>query len=222
MKFYQFLDEAKSAKKENQEKIVKDCRPYLKLLEKHNIPTPFYRGISKSNAGDIFLKKSVRKNRVPKAINKQVFEEINEMLDEEGYARRDESVIATAWINWTEIFGVPYMMFPIGSFKYSFVDTFDFNSLKNKKGISEELEGFLRGSYKEDGETFEFDDFSDDFIENALDELKKYIFKNKGIKISYQKGYEIWFNCDNYYAVRCSKQDKIEPEKYLSELLEML
>jgi len=224
MKFYDFLNEAKSAKKENQEKIAKDCKLYLNLLSKHNIVEPFFRGISRSKSDEVFDMKTVRKNRVPKAMDKQVFEEINEMLEEEGYARRDRSVIATSHFEWTKIFGIPHMFFPIGKFKYTWVKSFDFNSLKGKSGISKNLESFLRGQYfdEDKGEIITFDDFSDEFIEDALEELKKYIFKNKGISVAHDKKYEIWFECDKYYVVRMGENDKADSQIYLKELMEML
>ncbi|MFW6030241.1 MAG: hypothetical protein ACOCRO_08310 [Halanaerobiales bacterium] len=184
-KFYNYLNEDIDP---YIKKIRQDCGYYLSLLDKNNIPTPFYRGVlNKQN----FIHKKVRTGRIPKGTDIEAFKEINEYFEDKGHVRRDNSVIGTSHKKWAKFFGSPFMLFPVGKFDYSFVETTDFNSLKTYKKISQEARDFIKGEIP----------IYDDKIEKILAEIEGTITTNKNIKLAYENYLEIWFNCKEYYLL---------------------
>jgi len=70
-------------------KIVKDCQPFFNLFGKRF----FYRG--DSNKSEYFIK-TIRKDRNSLAqIKSDVYNEINFILENLGFARRDKSIMCT-------------------------------------------------------------------------------------------------------------------------------
>jgi len=170
------------------EKIRQHCGYYLALLDKNNIVTPFYRGLSNNQ---LFIHKKTRTNREPKGTNKEAFIEINDYLEDKGHVRRDRSIMGTSNKKWAHFFGTPYMIFPAGKFDYSFIELTDFNSLKTYKKISQEARDFIKGEIPN----------NDNKIEKILIEIEDTITTNKNIKLAYENYLEIWFNCKEYYLI---------------------
>lgn len=191
--------------------IKSQCGPYLRLMKKHNLPTPFFRGILRSEAKQMFFQKQVRGGRQAKGTDDDAFEEINEYLDEMGHVRRDKCAIATSNLSWTKIFGIPHMFFPVGKFKYSFIELKDFNALKNSDKVSKNTQRFIRGTLKHP---------SDAEIDESLEEMGKLIHTNKGVRVAYDNNYEIWFDCDIYYVLNADVDENgVDPQDFTMRLM---
>lgn len=186
--FYKWLNE--ESIDEFIKDIIKNCKYYISQLNRNQISVPFVRGISRSKLKSPFGKKSVRQDRKPLATKKEVFNEINDYFEEKGHARRDKSVIATSNYEWTKFFGVPTYIFPIGKFNYTFVKTYDFNKLKYLDRAPQLLQDFMRNQIKDE-----------DKIDQALELLDNWVVTNKKMHVPYEMGYEIWFDCKEYYYI---------------------
>jgi len=54
-------------------------------------------------------------------------------------------------------------------------------------------------------------------LDDILDELGELTNTNKNISLAYKNGYEIWFGCDEYYAINAPDEEK--SKQLLSMLL---
>ena len=176
--------------------IVKNCKPYLKLLKGRN---PLVRGMTREQAATYGAgKKTVRKDRISRAgLDPKKTERANEWLDSIGAARRDKSVIAISKPK-LQLFGPEHWIFPEGKFKYTYVKSDDFNSSNRSGWEPAKFWVWLKiraGGDKEKLDKFEKALFTEEF------NPKKLFGINKGFDEAYNKGYEIWFECKKYYFI---------------------
>ena len=191
------------------DEVQKYCRPYLNMLNNNNIKTPFFRGMKST---DEWFKRPVRKDRQPRETDIDVYKTINNYYEDMGHVPRDRAVITSPKYKWAKFFarlagGNVYSIFPIGSFDFSFVPTYDFNSLYDNSNISTDLFNYLSRGYYED----------DDQLDDILDELGELTNTNKNISLAHKNGYEVWFGCDEYYAINAPDEEK--SKQLLSMLL---
>ena len=168
--------------------ISLSCKKYLKLLGNNY---PLYKGLVPMSPTGTVTKlvgtKDVRKDRRPMATNYALFKFVNEWLKKKNWPTRDQSVICTSDEEWASSFDDLYYIFPINMRGYAWIKARDFNDSPEAEGITD----------------WDIEDFHDLFEigeeEAVLDELRKYVFGNKGFSYAYSKGYEIWIDCDKYF-----------------------
>lgn len=195
MKFLNYLYEDE---KEDFQKIIdileKDCSFYIDLLKsKHN---PLYRGVTYGTdwvIPSLMVKKQVRQNREPQGMPRKDFAYLNKWLEKAGHVRRDKAVSATADFGATDMFGVGCYFFPIGKFNYTFVKAEDINSFD---------------SYANDDCKMVLKNFPADPSKEEEAILSKNFITNKSILTAYNKLYEIWFDCKEYYVVPVYPYDR--------------
>ena len=183
---YDFKDDLISAVK-----LINDnCAYYLTLLKAR---TPLYRGMEKAKIDDLQVgKKKVRQNRKPLATGKKVFVKFNKWLRENKHVRRDKAVIATSDKGHVGLFGNPYFIFPIGKFDYTWIKAKDVN-VSDKTGWKDMyVEDFFDPYYEEERKKGKYGVLTEK-------EFSSYFTTNKDFDIAYNKGYEIWFSCKEYY-----------------------
>jgi len=201
--------------------IKKKCKPYLSLLKGKE---PLYRGIhdtsdakttlalydkfgnpiEKPNNSDIgagigYGIKKTHKDRKPKGSGDVDFKLLNKWLAGNGHARRDQSISVTADKVTADFFGSNSWVFPIGNFNYSWVKSPDMNH-KNAK------EGYYVGHFYPDEPSI-WDFLRAYYGSGIMDsqtkkgDLANFITTNKGFNEARKKGYEIWFDCKEYYYI---------------------
>jgi hypothetical protein len=143
-----------------------------------------------------FLKKSVRKDRIPMGTNPKTFKKLNKWLKKNKHIPRDQSVSTSP--KKSTFFGVPYYFFPLGKFDYTWVRSRDINKTDITSGWnswSVEMMFNPESIPKDAGE--ETQKLQKEVIRTFSDQF----MTNKGFKIAYKKQYEIWFKCKEYYLV---------------------
>jgi hypothetical protein len=86
------------------------------------------------------------------------------------------------------MFGTPYWIFPMSIFDYTYVESDDFNYSSSNWNIGTFLE-YIRDRRWEDPD---LDDYGWD---------GKGLVVNKDFDKAYNRGYEVWFQCDRYYYI---------------------
>ena len=159
--------------------IERDCKYYLSLLKNK---TPFYRGMIVNND---YGKKQVRDDRKPRGMKQEVANNLNDWLKKNGHTTRNNSVISTSNIYDAINFGNGnvYFIYPIGRFNYSYVRSTDINNNDNS-------------GYKK-------------YYIEEYKKLKDFIITNHNINEAYNKKYEIWFDCKEYYYIDAEKYKDI-------------
>lgn len=122
IKFNQYLMEDENEKelkklKKYMIKIKKECQPYLKAIGNDTMKYQMFRGVKKSKK--IVFKMKVRKDRRPL----DTALDIHKLLDDAMYKHhkirgRSQCLFATGSKGDAAVYGEPYMIFPIGSFKF--------------------------------------------------------------------------------------------------------
>ena len=190
--------------------IKKECKPYTKLVGNK----PFYRGMYAGSHP--WIKRDVRQDRQATGMDSDIYWGFNEWLKKKGGAQRSKSVICTSDEDWAGDFGHPYMIYPIGNFKYSWLYARDVNIPALTTNYSPGYM-YMKWAGGDDGEEFAAEmiyreinkrapskDEWLSFAKKLTDDWfkKKGVVNNKGIHIAYNKEYEIWFECKQYYAVK--------------------
>ena len=118
--------------------IIRDCGSYLKSAD-FNSKMLLYRGIrdgeTLSNTQAYITKPekpsihkiTMRKGRIPKGTNPELFPLINKWLLSNDFISRDDATFATTNIKHAQNFGAPHIMVPIGNYKFTYVKAKDFN-----------------------------------------------------------------------------------------------
>jgi hypothetical protein len=116
MGFKQFVNEANYTEYTNFDEMVamikKDCKPFLK----HK--TQIWRGMPQLSNLPNMGKRDVRKHRKPLDSSKTEDILINTFLKKHNLPLRSESMFATSRLKNTQIYGKPYLVFPIGNFRF--------------------------------------------------------------------------------------------------------
>lgn len=195
--------------------IDKDCQPYIKLLKDlahitsyhHRHQPIFLRGMSED---DNLILKKVRKDRTPLDSVNQVDNTLVDDIfyDKMGVRPRSEGIFTSTNSATANLYGIIYMVFPIGDFDYvasdSWVDMIDawstyyevFNDFESN-GNEESKEIIDKYGNMEDGKV------PRKWIEHVIEEYGK---NGNEIKTAVKEGQEVVFICDEYYAIKYDKE----------------
>lgn len=190
MKLKRFLNEEIEEPEKLLGLLKKDCKEYLQLLHRNNIKYPFSKGIILA----VCDKKSVQASRKPKGTNPKVFVTLNKWLEENGHVRRDHCIITTPVMAYGNNFGHPVYIFPIGNIEYTWCPSPDFNYSSMYFNMSP---GFMTGWYNYMVQHSTKNE-TKDFLDRHGDEM---FITNKDLDIAFNKGYETWWKCNQYYTV---------------------
>lgn len=185
-------------------KIMKECKKYFNLL---NGKPPLMRGTGDKTHSFEYLKKLMRKNRVPRLTPMWAFKVINQLLEENGHVTRNESVSVISNYSRARLFskmgeGSIFYFVPIGDFKYTWVDSSDFNNSEEHWYINNFI-GFLN-HLLEDGDKLPKDLTKSDWGDLRVaweDYMEQALHTNKDFNTGYKKGREFWFTCKTYYLI---------------------
>lgn len=187
------------------ELISKNCKQYLNLIKGK---MPLYRGMKSRHDYGV---KDVRKDRKPFGMTDDQANILNKMLEKDGHARRDQSVLCSPDIDHVEMFGddICYM-FPLDKIKkYTWMEAKDMNM--DDDGWSQDVMSLIE--YEATKHLYDYED-EDDMIRRyvkvnawaARKILKKpveeHFHTNTGFNTAYNKGWEFWFDCKQYYYVK--------------------
>ncbi len=177
-------------------RIHQYCKTYLRLIKGK---LPLYRGMETGNI-DIG-QKSVRKDRKPYGMDNDTARALNRMLQKNGHARRDKSVLVTSDEAHTEMFGKTYFVFPKDKMKYTWIEVPDINMVDALTGWNPmTLNAWILIDLL-NGATLNPKMF--DMYADALDDLKKpfenHFHTNKGFNTAYKNEFEMWIETDSYY-----------------------
>lgn len=120
MRLMQYINEGNDTSKflDHWSKIKKDCVPFLKELKSTKTNKLIFRGTDSSS--NVFDKKKRRKDRYPKDMSQELHEVLDISFKKKlGWKARSEGVFAHVDKNFVEGFGEPYIIFPIGKYKYA-------------------------------------------------------------------------------------------------------
>lgn len=118
MKFKKFLNEEEEQSyitDEQIELIAKDCKPFLKEFFQSNSPNFLYSG---RNSKELFLKKTIRKDRRPLNTKEPIQEKFDELFYKKfGVKPRSGGMFCTGNDATAMSYGKLYDVFPIGKYK---------------------------------------------------------------------------------------------------------
>jgi hypothetical protein len=162
-------------------KIRSNCSHYLGLLRGRD---PLVRGM-KIYVGEgglgVLWKRQVRQDRQSRMASLDKSKLINEFLERFGHVRRDHALIASS--KGRVEFKPWYRIYPIGRFDYTWVRSSDWNYSEGKWPGNM----ILHGEFDEVLKVLE----DQDGVGN--------IVSNKRFGVAYDKKYEIWMGCKEYY-----------------------
>ena len=149
----------------------------------------------KQYAGYIGIK-DVRKDRVPFGMSSEEAKVLNDWLQKNGHARRDQSVMCTSDSSHIETFGDPFMIFPLDPIsKYTWFWSQDMNIDGDAGWEWRTLPSWVKDKKGE----------ATDIQKNTLSRLdmpfEDFFTTNSNFRKAYSSGYEIWFDCKQYYYV---------------------
>lgn len=179
------------------EMVKANCSKYLKLLGGKK---PMFRGMETQyeSADDwdskIFIgKKKVRKNRAPQGTNPTGFKLVNKWLGKKKWPKRDKSIMMTSDSDKALMFGNAHYVFPINSsYGYAWVEANDFNDWDSSTNPHSIPKSWSIGP---------FETLSKTKPEMAEQMLEDFVHGNKHFDVAYNRGYEIWMDCNHYYLL---------------------
>ena len=169
------------------ELLKKDCKKYLKLLKGR---TPLYRSMKSSNFVGI---KKQRKNRRTQMIT-SLLVIVDKYLKEKNLPLRTESMICTSNKNIRAIFGKDaYFIFPKDNFKFAIIRSSDMNFSSLNWNVDKLSD--LATDYKNTPNKKIYNEIIS-MLDWGIDGNSQSAFDE-----AYNKEYEMWFDCDEYYYV---------------------
>lgn len=208
MRLTQELNEAKTPAYEIMDledfndRIQNNCKSYLKLIKGK---MPMVRGMSRveTSNGEAYIgMKMVRKDRKPYGMSTGEADAINKMLQMNGHARRDRSVLCTSNIDHVDMFGVAYHIWPKDKMRYTWIETEDINLDSAGEWSGETVDAWYNISKVD--VTSKLHDRYSDVLSDLTKPFEEYFHTNKGFNTAYNKGYEMWFETDAFYFARAS------------------
>jgi hypothetical protein len=177
------------------ELIHKHCKKYLGWISGM---TPMIKGMYSGGAGSIG-KKSVRKDRIPSGMTELEADYLNDWLQKNGHARRDQSVICTSSEDHSRQFGHPHYIFPIDPVsKYTWINTKDMNITGDLGWKNYTIEAWVSSQVNGWDELSDIDKRT---LESLQIPFEDFFTTNNGFSICHRKGYEMWIDCNEYYYV---------------------
>jgi hypothetical protein len=121
MSFSRFLLERSPVNLMEEDKVIEfldniltKCKPFLKHKQ------PLYRGANKSSHG-YMGSNTIRTDRKPRDTSKGAHMFFNDRLKQLGLPSREEVLFTTPNLDFSYEFGAPYLIFPIGNFKFFWI-----------------------------------------------------------------------------------------------------
>lgn len=193
MRFKQNINEEEDVLLESYIRLIKNnCQPWLKQTKYCN--GFFYRGVKTGTWNSPFVKKITRKDRNPMNTSIKYTKKLDDIFQKKfGWKPRTTGVFITSDKDEAKMYGLPYIFFAIGNFKYlwaeeiqdSFTDLphikYEWLSLKNKRYTVGELD-------------------DDEFLDWFTD---KYMHKNL-CKAMYKYN-EVMVKCEQYYLLKTNR-----------------
>jgi hypothetical protein len=181
MKLKKYLTMNESSIEDVVKVIKRDCKPFLKELEKVKNQGLLWRG-SNQNITE-YKKIKTRKDRRPKDTPKDVHDILDELFFKKfGWKVRSEGVFAHKVKGVVDHYGIPYIFFPIG--KYRYVWHPKIKDLYNRIDFDYKLQSKMYNLKK-----------IKEFAENVIEG-----YENSGLWIYFEsKSGEITFQCESYY-----------------------
>lgn len=183
--------------------IKRDCKPYIEFLKRIKSNPLLFRGMN----GEIeFLREKVRTDRKPRYISKRLHELLGELSQKEfGWNTRAEGLFCSNSPSRASDYGDVYHIFPIGSFKYVWVDLeVRFQTIDSGRptiyGICNLHDGSPNSQLNKEFESILKRDF-------------RLFFKDKGLKKDMSEN-DIVVKCDEYYAFRYDDRDSLTLEMF--------
>lgn len=203
--------------------IQNSCSQYLRVIKGI---TPFYRGMSRESTGDRPAGiMSVRKDRRSRGMDQETADYINNMLMNNGHARRDRSVITSPDYQHARGFGgLTFMVFPLNKLKkYTWVETKDMNMSDDRTGWTLDTpEAWYSEEAIPDDLKFTFEPEDNQIVLDKLyKDFEDYFHTNGNIKTAHNKGFETWWECReflyldiDYYDWDKNKQEVVSGKYY--------
>ena len=113
--------------------LMKNCSTYINSKD-FNSKYPLYRGmagIGSRMAKDGFAKLKIRENREPRGTSSTYFPIINDWLTKNKFCGRKNAVFCTGNYDHANQFDKAYILFPSGSYKYTYIKGKDFNVIED-------------------------------------------------------------------------------------------
>ena len=187
-KFNQYIIENENEK--NFELIKKDCQPFLKEIGNDVEEYILYRGMGSVSKN--FLKKTVRKDRTPKDINKQIHKIFDKLFHKKfKIYGRSQCMFISGNETTASKYGTVYSVFPIGKIKFIWSpkvwDLFD--QIRDKIDRARNITKYCQ---------------------SVVDKYRK-----TNLKKAIESENEVMIDCNSYYAI-------LYDEKTLASLAEYL
>jgi len=125
MRLQQFITESSNFDTDHWEELKnnlnRDCKPFIKELR--GASELLYRGVKRSEIPDFYTIKTSRTNRRPRFVHMDLHNELGSYLKSKfGWNPRTEGLFTTKSISNAYSWGKPVIIFPIGKFKYIWIE----------------------------------------------------------------------------------------------------
>jgi hypothetical protein len=200
MRLRQYITESTNLTPENWEKlknaINKDCKPFIKEIK--GAKNLLLRGVNASDYPSFYKVKNVRKDRKPRMVDKELHKKLGELSKKlYGWNIREEGVFTTISYDTAKHWGQPVIVFPIGKFKYVWLD--DVEDLYHGYDTWDSLKDTYTDAYKkyvDDGNESLWEEYIKPSVERYMTtNLKQYL------NSSIYNTSECIINCDKYYSI---------------------
>lgn len=187
------------------QEIKDDCSPYLDQLKSSKNPNTFlFRGMFTKSDNDIFITKTVRRNRKASSTPQWFSDIVDEYFVEKfGTPFRSASIFCTTQVNVAMLYGPLYAIFPIGDFKYCYSpiieDMYDLSTAAKHGFIERDYVGPFKSHKKED----------------IFPLLDKFAYTDKNFMNWKNVNHEIMIATESYHAIKITGLfDELFPLKY--------
>lgn len=197
MRLVKYLDENIQSFEDIWTQIEKDCKPFLKEAKKAG--KFVWRGVSESKRYGGLTKLNLRKDRRPVDTSAKMHDYFDDIFNRHfGFKGRSNALFCTGSAYTAEDWGQPYMVFPIGKFKFIYShtinDLFDWHRSANHSHIK----------------------WNKLYIDGVLDDepLFASLYTNKNLAAGIRSNNEIMLNCKEYYLLHVGhKRDALDKIK---------
>lgn len=187
MRLLRFINEMSTniSVQEALEIAVKKCSPYLKQVVKKGGRFDFMYSGRTHNAYSFM--RVVQQERHPLDTPKLIHMQLDRLFKKRwGVKYRSQSIFCTGNLNHASLYGTPFMVFPVGNFKFlwnpKFKDLFNY--------IRYDIAPSIDTNSIEGAEEFEKG------LEGVID-----TYQNSGLPRAIKSGYEIMVHCKEYMAL---------------------
>jgi len=191
--------------------ILKDCKPFIKELTSHSYVRFLYSGRKRDTD---WFEGYVRSERKPRDLYIDIHEDFDKEFQKQfGYPARSNSLFCSGSQSQAYEYGISYMIFPQGNYKFLWspevIDLYlyldkntNHNGVKHDNGLWDFIHASVgwvqKDNDKSDADIAELTDIS--YHIYIRDAVKKY--RSNDLSLALTSGNEIMLNCTKYYTVR--------------------